>query len=328
MPSACAHAYFARDVYRTLEPKLKRKIDRDTMITFSQGPDVFYYQFLNPLRNATIHAFGRLVHTTYSKKFFIHYIDHMKRYRLEKKPEVVASLYGYLTHYLLDYYTHPLIYYKTGVYEYGNDATRQYIGKHQEMELLIDLYMLEKRERKKPAKIKLDHFLFPQMDFSIPLKNLLNRVYQDVYETSNMGSSYLSNLKQMRFIYRHFRYDPYHLKQPFYHAFATWFPTRLYRLQYTSYASELRTKIGYINYEHKPWCHPLDQTEICTDTFFDRYKKAQKEAVTLIQKMNLVLAGDMELRELEAIFPDVSYLTGKNWHIGTTMQYFEKEGAL
>lgn len=321
MPSACAHAYFARDVYRTLEPKLKRKIDRNTMITFSQGPDVFYYQFFNPFQNAKVHAFGQLVHTTYSKKFFIQYIDHMKRYRLEKKPEVVASLYGYLTHYLLDYYTHPLIYYKT-----GNTTIKQYRGKHQEMELLIDLYMLEKRERKKPAKIKLDRFLFPTREFSIPLKNLLNRVYQDVYQVPNMGNVYLSNLKQMRFIYRYFRYDPYHIKQPLYHILAIWFPTKWYRLDYTSYASELRTKIGYINYEHKPWCHPLDQTEIHTETFFDCYQRAQQEAVRIIQKMNLVLVGDIELKELEAILPDVSYLTGKDWHIGKEMQYFEKEG--
>lgn len=314
MPYAMTHNYFAKDVYRKLNPKLKRKINRDSMLVFSEGPDVFYYQFLNFFKISTIQDFGNLVHERHTKQFFYHYVDYMLKFRLEKKPEIVGSLYGYITHFVLDACTHPLIYYKVGnSYE-----------KHAEMELLIDLYMLEKREKKKPVKIKIDKMIFPKTNYSIQLKNLLNRVYQDVYGVPDMGTMHLSSIKQMCFVYRHFCYDPHGVKIRCYNTLATVLPPKLKVIKFGSYANDLRSKVSYINYEHKTWCHPLDKKEISTDSFFDLYQEAIPRAISLITMLDRVLSGELELKQLEKKLEDISYLTGKDCRKRAKMRYFEE----
>lgn len=319
------HNYFARDVYRKLSPKLKRKIDRDSMLVFSEGPDVFYYQFLNPVKMTTLQNFGNLVHETHTKKFFYDYVNYMLKFRLEKKKEIVGSLYGYITHFVLDSTTHPLVYYKTGFYNNETKESVTYHKKHTEMELLIDLYMLEKREKKKPSKIRIDKMVFPKTSYSVQLKNLLNRVYQDVYGIENMGTVHLSSIKQMRFVYRHFCYDPHGMKLACYRQLAKVLPAKLKVIEYGSYANNLRSKISYINYEHDTWCHPLDKKETSTDSFFDLYNEAVTKAVTLITFLDRVLSGEVELKQLEKKLKDISYTTGKDCRNMAPMRYFEQE---
>lgn len=323
MPAAMTHNYFANDVYRKLDPKLKRKIDKGSMLVFAEGPDVFYYYLLNPFKVHTVQNFANFVHNSHTKKFFYHYVDCILKFRLEKKKEIVGSLYGYITHFVLDSITHPFVYYKTGFYDKENPEMVTYTKNHAEMELLIDLFMLEKREKKNPKKIKIAKMLFPKTEYSIQLKNLLNRVYQDVYGVSDMGRKHLSSIRQMRFIYRHFYYDPHGIKLSCYRILAKVLPRKLKMIEYISYANNLRSKVSYINYEHDTWCHPLDQNETSTASFFDLYQEAVTKAVSLITYLDRVLDGKVELKQLEKKLKDISYSTGKDCKNKSPMRYFE-----
>ena len=88
MPSAMTHAYFAEDVYRKLPPRVKQKIERDTMRVFAQGPDVFYAHFFSKKTR----LFGREMHVHKTKRFFENYIEYMKRYRLFVKLKLKSTV--------------------------------------------------------------------------------------------------------------------------------------------------------------------------------------------------------------------------------------------
>ena len=310
MPSAVTHAYFARDVYKKLPAKVKRKIDLDEMVTFSQGPDVFYYDLLREKNR----NFGKLVHTTKTEKFIIEYVDHILKYRLEKKKEVISSLYGMVLHYVLDKTTHPFIYYETD----GSPV------KHREMELLIDLYMIEKREKINPRKVDITTLVFPKMAPKNQLQNLLDRVYEDVYGVSNMGKVYLRNLPEMKEYFHMFRYDPYGYKLKLYRVIHK-LPFVSNKICYNSYAIDLRTKVAYINFEHEVWCHPCNKSETSTKSFFDLYHDALEEAVFILTQIHQVLVKENEVRSLQKVTGNKSMITGKDCNSKTKMTYFKNK---
>lgn len=316
MPSSVTHAYFAKDVRKKLERKIKVKFEVDTFITFSKGPDVFYNQFFHVTQRLSTRKFGYLLHHENTKKFFVEYVHHIQKLHLEKNREVIGSLYGMVSHYYLDQLTHPLVYYQT-----NHDAV-----KHREMELLIDLYMLEKRERKKPASIVLSQMLFPKLAYSPQLKNLLNSVYQNVYLKDNMGTLYLSSLKQMYYSFKYLRYDPYGHKQKIYQILAHFHP-KVEGMVYLSYAADLRAKVDYINFEHKTWCNPADQSLTSADSFFDLYDKALEKTCHTISLMHEVLYGTKELKDLEKALSNTSCFTNLDCTDPRKMKYFRDDSC-
>lgn len=313
MPAAVTHAYFVKDVYKKLKPKVRRKIDLDTLILFSQGPDVFYH---TPLiyKKKKEKSFGYIVHSTKTAQFMIEYVDHILKYRLEKRKDIISSCYGMLSHNILDKKTHPLIFYQT-----NKDRT-----KHREMELLIDLYMLERRERINPRKVKLSKLLFPKVETSVQLRILLDRVYEDVYGKPNMGKVYLASLKKQQRTFKWARNDSNGYKLKFYQALSK-LPFVSKRICYLSYANDLRKKVKYVNFEHEEWCHPCNKNELSTKSFFDLYQEAIEEAVKQIEFIHEVLTQEAELKDLRNVLDNKSMITGKDCNSKSKMRYFKNQ---
>lgn len=312
MPSIVTHTYFAKDVYQKLKPKIKRKIDLDTFLVFSKGSDVFNSQYLDFFHHQELSDFAFYVHDNKTKKFLMEYVSHILKYRLEKNEEVVASLYGMIAHHVLDSKTHPFIYYQTNIKPY----------EHKEMELLIDLYMLEKRERMKPCRVNLTKLVYPKMSYSVQLRNLLNRLYQDVYGVERMGNAYLSCLEQSHFMVRYFMLDRYGAKLKIYRILQT-LPFVSKKIILNSYANDLRKKVIYFNFEHDRWCHPCNKTETSTASFFDLYHEALDRTIEILEQVHEVLVGKKELKELKQVLDNASCITGKDCDIKYPMKYFK-----
>ena len=317
MPSAMTHAYFADDVYRKLPSRVKQKIERDTMRVFTQGPDMFYYHFFS----SKVRSFGKEMHSHKTKRFFETYIEYMKRYRLEKKKEAISAFYGFLLHYILDMKTHPLIFYQTGSNTKNKVESK---NSHREMELLLDLYYMEKKEKKNPAIIRHDRYLFPTRTFSSSLEHLLDDTIMKTYRKEDMGKCYLKSMRKMRFIHRFLSYDPHGRKLKFYRICDRLKLHRGKKWQYLSYANDLRRKATYFNCEHNRWCYPVDASIEKTESFFELYEEAIEEAVMWISKFHDVFVGKEDVKECMKDFPSNSYLTGVSEFKKTKMKYFKK----
>ena len=72
--------------------------------------------------------------------YFKEIIENIKKNHLENNSELLAYLYGSVTHYILDYHCHPFVFY------YTNDVNLnlKYRGLHEKMEVKLDAYMLQK----------------------------------------------------------------------------------------------------------------------------------------------------------------------------------------
>lgn len=312
MPSGMLHSYYAVDVYRKLPSKIKHKIDLDTLRVFSQGPDLFYYG----INFKNTRAFGIHMHQVKSRAFFEHYVDYMKRYRLEKKTEIISCFYGFLLHYFLDMKIHPLIYYKTGS---GGLHPKLERNRYYEMSHLIDLYYMEKNEKIDPRRVKVHKKVIPVTQFSKSLENLLNDVMRKTYHKQGMGTIYLKKIKTTRRCYRIFRYDPYRMKKVCYRIIDRF---RYEKISNLSYAIDLRKKASYLNYEHKNWCNPWDGSKVSSASFFELYEEVIMDAIKIISVFHEAFVGKKEFKDCLKKIPDVSYLTGLDY-MQQKMKYYE-----
>ena len=64
MPSTITHAYMAKDIYNELKPEIKKRIKLDEYITYSEGPDIFFFYPIIPPFTKCIHIrkFAGVVH--------------------------------------------------------------------------------------------------------------------------------------------------------------------------------------------------------------------------------------------------------------------------
>ena len=129
------------------------------------------------------------------------------------KPDI-AYLFGSITHYVLDYTCHPLIFYKTGIYDpYKKiESHKKYKGMHALMEKSIDAYYYEKiyKQKYKNANISKDIIKKPKL--SIDLITLINMVYKKTYNIDSVGLYYKISIKRAKLIYKLFIQDKFGIK--------------------------------------------------------------------------------------------------------------------
>ena len=142
MPSTITHAYIAKDIYEKLEEKVKEKFKNqiEEYITYSQGPDLFffYHNFFSFGKFLRINKFGSRVHREKVNELLINLTDIVKN---SKDTNQFIFLCGLLTHYLGDTICHPFINYKDFQINKKLKRKKDY---HFIVETYIDNYVLWK----------------------------------------------------------------------------------------------------------------------------------------------------------------------------------------
>ncbi len=80
----------------------------------TQGPDLFFYYYTRVFYTST-RPLGQMLHKERVGKFLSELVYQTKQIKNERDREVATSyLLGYLSHYVVDAYTHPYVYFKAG----------------------------------------------------------------------------------------------------------------------------------------------------------------------------------------------------------------------
>ncbi len=325
MAGTITHAYFARDVYDSLNKDIKSKLDNsyNNMMTYGQGHDIFYFYFAPSFKSKLIRKCGQTFHKTNTKEFFINMINYAKLNNLQNDSNVLSYIYGYICHYALDLTIHPYVTYKGGIFKNNNKDTYKYNSKHSDIETYIDCYMISKREQILPNKFKVYKFCFNNTKPNNNLKNIINNTFFKTYRIKNISKYYFRSIKIMRFLYWLMRYDPYKLKNKIYKTIDSFTSSKTKKMYPISYAYNLNNNPYYLNTIRKKWCHPRYNKEIYYDSFFDLYNKALYEALKLIDATNMVLFNNKNINYLDKYFLNLSFLSGKDCDDKTKNKYFE-----
>ena len=322
MAGTITHAYFANDLYDRLDKNTKNNLSnyKENLKTYAQGHDIFFFTF-NFLNHKT-KKIGNYMHKNNTKDFFKNIVLYIKDNNLQNNYEIMSFLYGYICHYALDSTVHPYVTYKTGIYKKKDKSTYKYNAKHSELESYIDAYMIKKKENTIPNKFKIHKFCF-NTKVSKELSNLMDYVFYKTYKFKHISAYFKEGIFNMKILYRLLRYDPFKIKMKTYNLVDKITPNSFKKISPISYAYNLNKDVYYLNLDHKKWCHPRYKDETYSYSFLDLYDNALNMAIDIINKVNKILYENNSIKNLDEMFTNISFSSGKDCNDKTKNKYFE-----
>ena len=322
MPATITHAYFCKDVFDILPSNIKNIIDCSRIKMFGQSMDsLMFYNLFSVFPGKNVRNFCNEFHQNKTQEYFVNLINYIKENNLETDMDVCSYLAGMICHYVLDSNIHPYVIYKTGVFNKHKKNTYKYNHVHEFMETFIDNDMIKRREKSNPYKFRLDKFCFNTRCFSENLNSTIDVSFKETFEIDNMSRIYYKSLKQMKNALFIFRRDPYGIKKFLYKIGDTFTTRKMFRFESISYHVSLDDKHNYLNSNHKLWRNPTSYNMTSTESFVDLYVKSIKTAKILIcASFDYINNKNIEL---EKIFTNISYITGRDCNLKKELKYFE-----
>ena len=320
MPSITTHFVHSENVYTKLSKKEQDYIKdyKNTYNTFTQSHDLLFYNLFNKKAS----KLGHYAHHHNTQEFIFNIIKEIKKNKLENNQEIIAFLYGIITHYSLDTVCHPYIFYKTGVYRKNEKWTHKYKGEHNHIEKDLDAIYYEKYFHRKYNKCNLNKEILKKTKLSNELIELINQVYEKTYSDKNIGIEMQKSIKGCRFINSVVVNDRFGIKRAIY-LFIDTITKHKYGYM-SSYSTHLlKPNIDWLNNEHKEWNHPCFKEKKYNDSFDSLFNKSVLKAIEIIKGVNEVLYNGKEFNSLKKIIPNDDYATGIECDNPNMLNYFE-----
>lgn len=326
MPSITTHHIFAEEVYKKLDKKIQNKIKDEYLIytTFAQSHDyLFYYTF--DLKNAKrIKDLGHDAHHNNTRDYLLNIIKEINENGLENNKQIVAYLFGVITHYVLDTTTHPFIFYKTGVYRKNNTAYKVFHGEHNRMEKDLDAIYYEKYYHNKYNRCNLNRDIIKKPVFTNELIDFISKIYKETYKQDDVGKYYYKGIKHAKVINALVVNDYLGIKKAIYNSID--FITNKAFGNLAAYSTyRLHPDRSLLNEEHFEWNHPSIKNKTYSYSYDDLFNISLKKAVNIINELYKVLYEDKDLEKILPIIQDIDYSTGLDIKKNIRMDYFERE---
>ena len=324
MPSTITHSYFMLDLYDKFSIKKRMFLKSEVlkMQLFAQSTDPFnFYMTLNLKKSKNIRNFAEYFHTHKTGDYLITLINYIKYNYYSNNPEVMAYLYGMISHYILDSNMHPFIYYNAGYYDKKDISTIKYNGNHDIFENLIDQFFIKNREKCYPYKSKTFLNIFQSHNYSKELKDVINFSFKETFGLDDYFTKWLKSVKNMSLCYKYLRYDRFNLKNKFYKLIDKTTPKNWFKLQFLSY-HYTNKNINYLNANHDEWLIPTSKSIKQKTSFTDLYLKSIKDTLEIISEVDKYIYKDKKVN-LKKIINNNSYKTGTSLKKSQVMKYFK-----
>ncbi len=207
---------------------------------------------------------------------------------------------GYVMHHLLDAYIHPFIIYLAG--DHTRDCSRD-TWYHGIAENLIDIYLMENKEKKDPKlypvykDFKMTHVL------SSFLIETLDKSLYNTYRIVDGGDSFERAIFQTEWFMKLLKYDPSGIKMKLFDAL----DSKLKGTSSFSYHRDSTDVFEYLNLEHKIWYNPMDDSIVSNESFFDLYDKALKEGSYIVDELeSICYHGQIKKDDIFSLIPNIS----------------------
>lgn len=326
MPQLITHNIFAKEVFNDLDNNIQKSIHNSIPVyeMYAQSFDTFScYLTINLKKYKKVKQIGKIAHKRNVKNYFINIINNIVKLNLEQDSDALAYLFGSINHYVLDSTCHPLIFYKTGVYDKKRKKeTRKYMGLHGDMENNIDAFYYINRYKRAYHKVNTVKEFIPKINFSNHLSELMDKTFIDTFDIQNASKYYFKAYNNSRIIRKIAFDDRFGIKKTIYKIFDKIIFFRNNNIEYyTTYIKQ--PKISYLNIEHKKWCYPSDKSITSTESIIDLYNKSLIKAKFLIETAYKVINKEIDIKEFEDVIGNLSYVRGLDCDDSTYMKYFE-----
>ena len=295
MPAHITHELFAKASFRKAfgkEDLLGLDRHRHYWVFGAQGPDFFLH---NHRTKPSGLVFGKLLHTDGYGTFVANLLDCAVDEGHGLDSELGAFIAGFVTHAVLDRWTHPFINYFAGWVEPDQPQSTRFYNCHAFLERIIDVLLL-----KIMADTDISEYdFFEHVNFGPDLPPILLRAIVKALESTfvefeghrytgvRVGNAYSDTIGFYDFTNP---IDEGHLRHAFERDGGGADPSRRFLALF--HPRQL-PDLDYLNGAHKSWNHPGDSSERHSESFVDLFERAAEEVVTPLLTVGAVLAGNI-----------------------------------
>lgn len=240
--------------------------------------------------------------------YFFNMIEYIKENKLYNDLDAMSLLYGNISHYFLDVYTHPLIYYIS-----ENCVSLNKLNSHILTEGYISSYMSEKEQHTDYMNLKSNYI--GSLNFANPnLKNLIRETYYKTYNDLTILKSYKTTFELIKLIEKLTKENRFTSKE------------KLIKLSKFKEYLEINnlSKEDLTNEQKEYWINPVTN-EKYNESFIELYNKALTKTYEAIYHVNKYLYDTESKYNLYKIFTNLSYDTGVSCSLGKNLIYVKKK---
>ena len=183
MPTYKTHSIHIDKSSKFIDKRIE--LDNEDLKTFSFGPDTLLFADSNTFNNQ---------HNKDTKYFFECLLDRIKEYKLQDNKEIMAFLYGQLSHFILDISFHPYVNYLTDNYD-----NQRLIQSHLQLELWLDNHIMDKYNITKDFVFKKTKIINQKA------RETIDYVYQKIYKCLFASIKYDIGMNAINILEENFR---------------------------------------------------------------------------------------------------------------------------
>lgn len=325
MPDTISHYLFGLDTTKNIADSPLYKIIKEYRNLFfigCQGPDPMYYH--KPYKKENYSYIASRMHNEQTGFFLSSALCYVKK--LKDTPErfepCLAYVCGLLCHYVLDTTTHPYIFYLGGRYIPEDPSTEKYKAIHRQIELAIDALLLQEIFGLKANNFKIHKHILKDLTIPEVILDMYDELLFSIYAIPNGSTVFKQSYQDFRNYFK-VTYDHFGMKKHLASTVFTFLPNKLSSYSDAfSYYNCVDEFTNYLNAEKNVWLHPVTGN-VYTYSFKDLLRNAHKFSSKLLVGTWAFLNSEITLEELEALLPNISYLTGLPLKDTRPMQYFK-----
>lgn len=302
MPSHVAHLVFAEETVARVcgaESPLIRT-HGNFLALGAQGPDVFFH---NQRTMPTGIRYGVLLH----RHGYGRFVASMTQDALSKGADFdsaqAAFIAGFLSHAVLDRYTHPFINYFAGWVDPEDESSVRYRSTHPFLERIIDLFVLGRFRDTDINSFNFYGRVSCGDELPTDLERLLSTALQECYRRARRDDELVERLR-----------NAYADTMGYYRYSNCITPDRLregYRREQEGdigsrwlailHPFALDSSVDYLNEKHALWSDPCEKTREMAASFWDLMRNAFDECTGAMAGLRRSFGGELPLKELEAL---------------------------
>lgn len=291
MAGKITHALFAEEL--TNKTNIKN-IDIESIKTFSCMPDYPRDKHIN-----------RIIHTKKTNLLFTNMFKYIIKNNMQQNTEVRSMFFAFISHYMLDSFIQPYIFYKTFYYDEKFKPSR-YNRKHQFYENYIDVYYIEKNKLNKFYKYLLNK------NFNKEILLLMDDVIYKTFNIKRSIGSFKKGLIGAKIVNR-IRCDKYGIKTKLLNKL---------NIKYLSYNIDMEKYKYILNLDNNLWLNP-NSGEKHYESINQLYKKALDKSIKLLNQVDKCIEEN-NLNKFKRIIQNNSYITGLDMAKHSSLKYIDK----
>lgn len=313
MPAYAAHFLFAEDCLKRINKQDPDFIVNRNAFNFgAQGPDfLFCHKVWRMIwRGKTLKPVGTALHNCKISRL----LGLMKKYmndETDHKDIIKSYIYGFICHYSLDRFTHPLIYsMQNSIIEEKQLKGKEPFAVHARIESNIDTIMLNRAGYD-------DARIFRGQDQIKNDKEVIDEISAMMAYAVPLSLNTAKDKKQYALAYKHMLlsqkalYDPQGLKYKMLIKLGGPVRKKIGPVISSMVKPAIPEAYDFVNRQHKQWTMVYDKKKSSKKSFFDLYENAKDDAMKLIDAFN---QKDAE-KAIQNICDDMSFGTGLNYKI-------------